>query len=72
MQRYSLDAYIGGDSHRLYRGVKKVISDASVIITTCVGAGQGHLKDVEFACVVIDEAAQVSFHTLPTTLTDGR
>ena len=45
-------------SHKAQREAKKMVDNARVIFTTCIGAGLGLLRDQYFEIVVIDEASQ--------------
>ncbi|KAH9833398.1 RNA dependent RNA polymerase-domain-containing protein [Rhodofomes roseus] len=63
LQKYTLDARIGGsinDDHNLVKKAEKRVREARIVFTTCSGAGLGVLRSIDFDTVLIDEASQIS------------
>ncbi|KDQ53776.1 hypothetical protein JAAARDRAFT_61145 [Jaapia argillacea MUCL 33604] len=63
LRSYTVDAKVGGDIHqnnRLLSQAEKRVKEASIVFTTCAGAGLGILRKLEFEIVLIDEASQIS------------
>ena len=63
MQKYTLDARIGGsitDDPNLVKKAEKRVREARLVFTTCSGAGLGVLRNMDFDTVLIDEASQIS------------
>ena len=68
LQHFTIDARVGGDmneNNRLFKQAQGRVDAASIIFTTCAGAGLGILRKVDFDIVLIDEASQI---TEPCTL----
>jgi hypothetical protein len=64
---YTVSAQVGDVQQdvKLLSVAQKRVRAASVVFTTCAGAGLGSLRSLDFSDVVVDEASQV---TEPTTL----
>ncbi|KAK1834909.1 RNA dependent RNA polymerase-domain-containing protein [Podospora conica] len=62
--RYTVDALVGGEdihsNRRAYANAKKQVSQATVVFSTCIGAGLGLLRGQRFGAVVVDEASQLT------------
>jgi hypothetical protein len=59
---FTIDARLGGsptDDPKLIKQAKKRMGEATIVFTTCAGAGLGVLRDFNFDIVLIDEASQV-------------
>lgn len=62
-QRFTVDARVGGsvnENDRLKSKAQKRIDEATLMFTTCAGAGLGLLRKVNFRTVLIDEASQIT------------
>jgi hypothetical protein len=64
---YTVNAQVGDVQQdvKLMSKAQKRVKEATVVFTTCAGAGLGSLRSLDFDNVVIDEASQV---TEPTSL----
>jgi hypothetical protein len=64
---YTVSAQVGDVQQdvKLLSAAQKRVRAASVVFTTCAGAGLGSLRSLDFVDVVVDEASQV---TEPTSL----
>jgi superfamily I DNA and/or RNA helicase len=63
LQSYTIDARVGGDlneNNRLVKRAQARVKAASIVFTTCAGAGLGILRKVDFAVVIIDEGSQIT------------
>lgn len=63
LQRFTIDARVGGDmneNNRLFKQAKKRVDAAVVVFTTCAGAGLGILRQMSFSTVIIDESTQIT------------
>ena len=63
LQSYTIDARVGGDlneNNRLVKQAQARVKAASIVFTTCAGAGLGILRKVDFAVVIIDEGSQIT------------
>lgn len=62
--RYTVDALVGGDdihsNRAAYNKAKKQVTKATVVFSTCSGAGLGLLRGQRFGAVVVDEASQLT------------
>ena len=59
------------DNHRAMRAAKKMVRKATLVFTTCIGAGLGLLRDQAFDIVVVDEASQQTEPASLVPLTKG-
>lgn len=63
LQGYTVDARVGGDmneNNRLTKQAQARVKAATIVFTTCAGAGLGILRKVDFDIVIIDEASQIT------------
>jgi regulator of nonsense transcripts 1 len=63
LQSYTIDARVGGDmneNNRLVKQAQTRVKEATIVFTTCAGAGLGVLRKVDFDVVIIDEASQIT------------
>ena len=61
LRKYTVDAMAGEEiygSHKAMRDAKKMVSQARLVFTTCIGAGLGLLRSQSFDVVIVDEASQ--------------
>lgn len=62
--RYTVDALVGGEdihsNRAAYNKAKKQVTKATVVFSTCSGAGLGLLRGQRFGAVVVDEASQLT------------
>ncbi|PON22462.1 hypothetical protein TGAM01_v208743 [Trichoderma gamsii] len=61
LRKYTCDALAGQEihsSHAAQRQAKQRVKAASIIFTTCIGAGLGLLRGQMFDTVIVDEASQ--------------
>lgn len=61
---YTVDALVGGEdihsNRAAYNKAKKQVTKATVVFSTCSGAGPGLLRGQRFGAVVVDEASQLT------------
>ncbi|KAK0452148.1 AAA domain-containing protein [Desarmillaria tabescens] len=63
LQGFTIDARVGGDmneNNRLFKQAQKRLEDATLVFTTCAGAGLGILRKSDFDIALIDEASQIT------------
>jgi len=63
LQSYTIDARVGGDmAHDMKKrnAAEKRVEEATIVFTTCAGAGLGILRKANFDIVLVDEASQVT------------
>ncbi|KAI0077243.1 putative restrictase [Panus rudis PR-1116 ss-1] len=63
LQKYTIDARIGGnmnDDPRLIKKAERRLKEARIVFTTCSGAGLGLLRNANFDTILIDEASQIT------------
>lgn len=63
LRAYTMDAILGGslvDNQKLIKKDQKRVRDATIVFTTCAGAGLGILRKFNFEVVLIDEASQIT------------
>ncbi|KDR76562.1 hypothetical protein GALMADRAFT_450547 [Galerina marginata CBS 339.88] len=63
LQHYTINARVGGDTHennRLLKQAQDRVEKATLIFTTCAGAGLGILRKPDFDIALIDEASQIT------------
>ncbi|KAL2063554.1 hypothetical protein VTL71DRAFT_5359 [Oculimacula yallundae] len=74
LRKYTCDAMLGKDINSNYSARKKAqaqIKKASLVFTTCIGAGLGLLRSELFDTVIIDEASQQTEPASLVPLTKG-
>lgn len=63
LQHYTINARVGGDTNtnnRLAKQAQDRVEKATIVFTTCAGAGLGVLRAVDFDVALIDEASQIT------------
>ncbi|KZT10828.1 RdRP-domain-containing protein [Laetiporus sulphureus 93-53] len=63
LQKFTIDARVGGsmnENPRLMQKAQQRAKEASIVFTTCSGAGLGVLRNMDFEIVLIDEASQIT------------
>lgn len=63
LRAYTMDAILGGsivDNQKLIKKAQKRVREATIVFTTCAGAGLGILRKFNFEVVLIDEASQIT------------
>ena len=63
LRAYTMDAILGRsivDNQKLIKKAKKRVREATIVFTTCAGAGLGILRKFNFEVVLIDEASQIT------------
>lgn len=73
--RYTVDALVGGEdihsNRAAYNKAKKQVAKATVVFSTCSGAGLGLLRGQRFGAVVVDEASQLTEPAVVVPLVKG-
>lgn len=60
---YTINARVGGDvneNNKLLKMAQERVEKATIVFTTCAGAGLGVLRKVDFDIALIDEASQIT------------
>ncbi|KAF8877847.1 RNA dependent RNA polymerase-domain-containing protein [Gymnopilus junonius] len=63
LQHYTINARVGGDmneNNRLFKQAQERLGKATIVFTTCAGAGLGILRKPDFDIALIDEASQIT------------
>ncbi|KAJ7754189.1 RNA-directed RNA polymerase [Mycena maculata] len=63
LQSFTIDARVGGDmneNNKLFKKAQERLQAATIVFTTCAGAGLGILRKADFDIALIDEASQIT------------